>query len=107
MLIETSLIAKVVIILAPQLLIMLGIPIYIVLKARKAVFANKRVLGLKFREAYNLDRQLDIAIDWDDNFTIKTFVNVTFIFTAFWFGFSPPHQVLPPYRRTPNHLVKV
>ena len=86
MLIETSLIAKVVIILAPQLLIMLGIPIYIVLKARKAVFANRRVLGLKFREAYNLDRQLDIAIDWDDNFTIKTFVNVTFIFTAFWFG---------------------
>ena len=86
MLIETSLIAKVIIILAPQLLIMLGIPIYIVLEARKAVFANRRVLGLKFREAYNLVRQLDIAIDWDDNFTIKTFVNVTFIFTAFWFG---------------------
>ena len=49
MLIETSLIAKVVIILAPQLLIMLGIPIYIVLKARKAVFANKRVLGLRIQ----------------------------------------------------------
>ena len=37
MLIETSLIAKVIIILVhPQLLIMLGIPIYIVLEARKA-----------------------------------------------------------------------
>ena len=66
MLVETSLIAKVITILAPQLLIILGIPLYIVLKARKAVFANRRVLGLKFREAYNLDRQLDIAIDWDE-----------------------------------------
>ena len=71
MLIETSLIAKVIILLLPQVIIFLGIPIYMVLAARKAVFSGESVFGLRFREAYNLQRKLDVAIDWDDEFTWK------------------------------------
>ena len=84
MLIETSLIAKVLILLLPQVIIFLGVPIYMVLAARKAVFSGESVFGLRFREAYNLNRKLDVAIDWDDEFTWRSFANVyilVFIFT--------------------------
>ena len=93
MLIETSLIAKVLILLLPQVIIFLGIPIYMVLAARKAVFSGESVFGLRFREAYNLERKLDVAIDWDDEFTWRSFANVcilVFIFTiiTYFFIFS-------------------
>lgn len=81
---ETSLIAKVLILLLPQITIFLGVPIYMVLAARKAVFSGESVFGLRFREAYNLNRKLDVAIDWDDEFTWRSFANVyilVFIFT--------------------------
>ena len=83
MLIETSLIAKVIILLLPQVIIFLGIPIYMVLAARKAVFSGESVFGLRFREAYNLERKLDVAIDWDDEFTWKSFANVYILLFIF------------------------
>ena len=83
MLIETSLIAKVIILLLPQVIIFLGIPIYMVLAARKAVFSGESVFGLRFREAYNLNRKLDVAIDWDDEFTWRSFANVYILLVIF------------------------
>ena len=83
MLLETSLIAKVIILLLPQVIIFLGIPIYMVLAARKAVFSGESVFGLRFREAYNLERKLDVAIDWDDEFTWKSFANVYILLFIF------------------------
>ena len=83
MLIETSLIAKVLILLLPQVIIFLGIPIYMVLAARKAVFSGESVFGLRFREAYNLNRKLDVAIDWDDEFTWRSFANVYILLVIF------------------------
>ena len=93
MLNQTSLIAKVIIILLEdinlyqnleylqfssnddELLIMLGIPIYIVLKhiyKHRLVFANRRSFNSNFMVSDNLDSQLDnnLPIDWDDNFFI-------------------------------------
>ena len=84
MLIETSLIAKVLILLLPQVIIFLGIPIYMVLAARKAVFSGESVFGLRFREAYNLERKLDVAIDWDDEFTWKSFANIYVLLLIFF-----------------------
>ena len=84
MLLETSLIAKVIILLLPQVIIFLGIPIYMVLAARKAVFSGESVFGLRFREAYNLERKLDVAIDWDDEFTWKSFANIYVLLLIFF-----------------------
>ena len=80
---EISLIAKVLILLLPQITIFLGVPIYMVLAARKAVFSGESVFGLRFREAYNLERKLDIAIDWDDEFTWRSFANVYILLVIF------------------------
>ena len=80
---EISLIAKVLILLLPQITIFLGVPIYMVLAARKAVFSGESVFGLRFREAYNLNRKLDVAIDWDDEFTWRSFANVYILLVIF------------------------
>ena len=58
--IETTLFAKIMIILCSQLSIVFGLTFYILKKSKEAYFNNTTFLGMSFRGSMNLKKEFDL-----------------------------------------------